>query len=1102
MDKKIFFTLLSTIWTTIWKQLQTSFRYRRAGGDDNNKLPGNNCQARIDEIYGNTVKWNQLLASGRLVDMGLPSGTLWATSNIDITQEDGFAASPFQYDCTMFSWGNIEGHNTPASGTTFDYNWGGVNAQEPWYEGQVYGETAGAALTASFSPDDTYDAARYNLGSLFKMPTSAQFKELIDNCDFVQADGTTVIDDSVTDKRVTVNNIVGIYFKSKVNGNLIFFSASGTGNGSSWNYRGNYGYYWSTSFRTSRDASLLFFFIGGVHPQNSGGRYYGSAVRAVVTPSTTSEVGHESHKFCLTSNHKNIVDLTALEYPNIASTRPTVAAVESWIALNVGEQDYYPYNPGSLVSFKGQSVKSIGFNQWDEQWETGNIDITTGENTDVTVTFRSKNRISVFPGVNYYFNFPARTSSYYRLFYYDAIGNFLYPISYQSNPQTLTVPSNCHFLRIVVSKSIYGSETYNHDICINISDPAKNGIYKPYWEDVLPIDPIKVYGKVNGEGSYVQCFPDGMRSAGSVKDELSKSGAVVKIGSVDLGTLTWDHNDVYLRFSSPGLENAIKPGLRVVQLLCTKYQAKENGESYNNDWDKVIYSVDRILFVHDSSFQPSATGNEFRAAMSGVILYYELATPITYTNLIYSEDGGLTGIPLSKFKYKVDKYSTEELIVPSDPTGAPTSTPIIADITYQYKGGGAEETLWYGVQWNTTNSSPTLERIGSTLRHHTLPIQNSMRRCLLSDSGEVTYLSNEDTDKLEDGTIADLTGESGQVMVEIPSYYIKFETDGDIRRVKISMYNLDGFQLVPKMYISAYEAAMDRTSNKLSSVVNKTTRYRGGNNTSSWDGTYRSLLGMPATNITTTNFRSYARARGNGWEMYAYEAHKSIYWLFCVEYATLNSQAAYNSGLDVSGYHLGGLGNGVTTISSTAWNDYNSYNPLVPCGVTNSLGNHTGIISYSVMASDDSILHTFSVPSYRGIENPFGHVWKMSDGSMMVSEDSVPYFYVCPLENHSQWASSKNSYYTLRGTLPTSNGYAKRHLFGVNGDMVPDLAGGGSTTYMCDYFYITNSSTRPLFFGGHANFGAPAGLSFATASHDFSYASAYFGSRLCYFPVS
>lgn len=416
--------------------------------------------------------------------------------------------------------------------------------------------------------------------------------------------------------------------------------------------------------------------------------------------------------------------------------------------------------------------------------------------------------------------------------------------------------------------------------------------------------------------------------------------------------------------------------------------------------------------------------------------------------------------------------------------------------------------LAYGVQWDTENSSPTLTRIGNMMMHRILPIQSMMRRCLVTDAGVVTYLSENDTTKLADGTTADLTGASGQVMVEIPRHWRKFVTNGTTRQVLLSIVPLQGYQEVPTMYVSAYEAALDRTNLKLASVVNTDVQYRGGNNTSSWDGTYRSLLGMPVTNIDTTTFRTYARNRGTGWEIYAYEVQKTLYWLFCVEYATFNSQLALNSARTAVGYMQGGLGNGVTTWNTTSWNNYNGRNPIIPCGTTNSLGNHTGVVSYAVPASGGGTAIIMSVPSYRGIENPFGHIWKMTDGAMMVSETvdevATPHFYVCPLEEHASWASSKNSHYVLKGTLPTASGvYAKRHLFGEDGEMVPDQAGGtgtSATTYLCDYFYITNSSTRAVFFGGYAGSGAAAGLANAYTYDAFSRASANCGSRLCYFP--
>ena len=61
--------------------------------------------------------------------------------------------------------------------------------------------------------------------------------------------------------------------------------------------------------------------------------------------------------------------------------------------------------------------------------------------------------------------------------------------------------------------------------------------------------------------------------------------------------------------------------------------------------------------------------------------------------------------------------------------------------------------------------------------------------------------------------------------------------------------------------------------------------------------------------------------------------------LYVVEYCNFNSQDTWYDTTDVNGYKRGGLGIGVSNINSTAWNNYNSYNPFIPCGVTNSLGN-------------------------------------------------------------------------------------------------------------------------------------------------------------------
>ena len=559
----------------------------------------------------------------------------------------------------------------------------------------------------------------------------------------------------------------------------------------------------------------------------------------------------------------------------------------------------------------------------------------------------------------------------------------------------------------------------------------------------------------------------------------------------------------------------------------------------------------------------------------------------------------------------------------------------IDDITPEEYG------IYYGIEFDTTISSPTCTRIGNTDFHKTLPIQNKMRGCLLDNDGNVVeyldssdwnnstelgddlrvflpngtiveatlitdayincyttyttwkalveaglftpaegskylytsqsalsatdlvtslveytsateytitecsantyYVSNgkdatgsgSDTDGASDGYYDHLfkvTGSSGvteatdmgcfngrrdglrgQVMVEIPEHFRKFETDGTKRRVKVSTVKFKGSHKVPKMYVSAYEAALDRTNSKLASVVNTDAQYRGGNNKSDWDNTYRSLLGRPATQISRTNFRKYARNRKSGsteWNCMTYDAQKTLYWLFVIEYATLNSQAAYNSALTTEGYRQGGLGDGVTTWNGTSWNNFNGNNPFVPCGITDSLGNKTGVVEYTVTGEDGGTLKTFQVPRYRGIENPFGHIWQWTDGiNVRISPttenggDGLSKVFVC--SDPSKFNDSNYTGYSHVGNEARSGGYVKEIIFGEYGEIMPKVVGGGSTTYFCDYHYTnipTTEQLRGFRLGGAANVGAGAGLVCADSDAAPSAMGISVGTRLCFIP--
>lgn len=211
--------------------------------------------------------------------MGLPSGVLWSPVNIATTRSDGFADSAFKYKCSFFSWGNLDAHNTN-SRNTFDYNWGYVNDNEPYYENQPYGSTPGAALAENIPI--TSDAARAICGGTWRMPTVTEFQELLENCDFVQADGSTVIDPSQENKLVTVNSIVGIYLKSKINGNLLFFACCGFGSGTGWMNRGTIGHYWAVDYMNARAARCMKIQSTEVSSERSDLRFHGVTIRPVM----------------------------------------------------------------------------------------------------------------------------------------------------------------------------------------------------------------------------------------------------------------------------------------------------------------------------------------------------------------------------------------------------------------------------------------------------------------------------------------------------------------------------------------------------------------------------------------------------------------------------------------------------------------------------------------------------------------------------------------------------------------------------------------------------------------------------------------------------
>lgn len=405
-----------------------------------------------------------------------------------------------------------------------------------------------------------------------------------------------------------------------------------------------------------------------------------------------------------------------------------------------------------------------------------------------------------------------------------------------------------------------------------------------------------------------------------------------------------------------------------------------------------------------------------------------------------------------------------------------------------------EERYAYGVEWDMASSSPDGKRVGNMQLHRELPVQSGMIRCIIDNNGGIVRYNDEAVD--------DILTQSA--MVEIPEHWFKLYTNGTKFKAMFSTIPLPGYNHIDKFYISTMEARIYRNNSTLfsSKGVNSTdSSVRGGDNTADWDGTYRSLLGRPVTNLTRDQFRQAARKRGSGWEMYTYNAHKTLFWLFAVEYATLDSQKPFNAQKDANGFAQGGLGPGPTQM--TDWTNFNNANPLIPCGYTNEFGNGSGEKAYVVKNASGGTHATLMANRYRGIENPFGHIWKYTDGAnIQVTTGDAGLSILWTTDDPSNFSDTSYTGYDKKGNICRTDGYAKKMLLGEDGDIVATEVGGSSSTYWCDYYYTYTSANRiqVLLIGGSADVGQNSGLAYINTHDASSSAAKYFGSRLCFFP--
>lgn len=438
--------------------------------------------------------------------------------------------------------------------------------------------------------------------------------------------------------------------------------------------------------------------------------------------------------------------------------------------------------------------------------------------------------------------------------------------------------------------------------------------------------------------------------------------------------------------------------------------------------------------------------------------------------------------------------------------------------------------MWYGVQGDFTSKDYNLTRVGNLDLHRTLPIQKKLRRFVENTDGSVKYyLHQNDSRKKDSGAKANLDTTDGNVMLEKPDYYMRFEIEGTKWVYAISEYALPGFVKMSRKTLSPWFATINistntavsgcwlqwdssdnllRDSNGFISLLASASNFRGGSGAgdAAKDGTYNSMLGMPRTSITKSGVRPTCK---NGTHHGVARAYWEIMWLQRIEYASLHCQNTYNETLTADGFHQGGLGSG-PVVDGGQWNTWGGYRPFVPCGVTAPLGNNTGKVSYTIKGwtGGDKVVQ---VTSYRGLETPFEYLWMLADDVLIHctpdNADGHCTAYGCT--DPTKFASPGDTStaipdgYVAITELPRTEGYIWNFAVSNDGFTFPTSVGGGANQGCCDYFWRVAVASANGWYGALlsavAIAGADAGFGALAANTRSSWSTAYGGFRLCRF---
>ena len=420
-----------------------------------------------------------------------------------------------------------------------------------------------------------------------------------------------------------------------------------------------------------------------------------------------------------------------------------------------------------------------------------------------------------------------------------------------------------------------------------------------------------------------------------------------------------------------------------------------------------------------------------------------------------------------------------------------------------------------GRVWNEDNGTHKAESYyGSVKALRDLPKRLGLGRYLVTDERDKKKLHPNDSYKYLDGTPAALDGSQGQCMWCWEGFYANIWHEGS-RLIKAVTFDgpvgNDISIWIPAGGISWLGAGvMDRTEQKLCSVISEDERYRGGCGTALDASKYSkapaaespqiSMLGMPATSISATNFGNYARKRGEGWEANWFVARFVVEFLFEIIMGTENSQEAFNNLKDANGLYQGGFGTGVTDMPD--WGNYNGTYPVIPTSVGLEAGDGVCLVPYNLPQTngvDGDTYKTFNVPVFFGLVGAgFGHLCQWVRGLITTAGKEQPLVYVAPSMYADYYQNTVADKILVAECSRVSGWITRKSYRGLC--CIPTEVGGSSTVRYSDEFVTsmgTSVGLRVRSAGGYV--GAKAGNSYSHMGYTYERQDAYSSAPLCYF---